>query len=95
MAGCFLNIIGVTLARRTKAPVPAGRLVGKSLTYTVAYTSSYQARRTEIQTAAAWGGVVVACLVGVYFLVEAADDAISTSSSGGDGGRSSWCGGYF
>ena len=47
MRGCFLNILGVALARRTKAPVPAGRLVGKPLTYVVAYTSAYQTRRTE------------------------------------------------
>ena len=100
MTGCFLNIIGVAMARTTKAPVPAGRLVEKSLTYTVAYTSSYQARRTAIQTAAAWGGVVtcvVACLVGVYLLGEAVDGttSTSTSSSGGDGSFASWRGGFF
>ena len=101
MTGCFLNCIGVSIAQTTKAPVPAGRLVGKSLTYTVAYTSSYQTRRTEIQTAAAWGGVVacvVGCLVGVYLLGEAVDDATSTSSSGSssrDSGGSSWCSPFF
>lgn len=97
MAGCFLNIIGVFMARTTKAPVPAERLVGKSLTYIVAYTSAYQAKRTEIQTAAAWGGVaacVVGCLVWVYLLVETIDDGTVTTSSGSGGDGSlfgGWC----
>ena len=96
MAGCFLNILGVVMARTTKAPVPAERLVGKSLTYIVAYTSAYHAKRTEIQAAAAWGGVaacVVGCLVWVYLLGES-DGATSTSSSG-NGGGGSWCGSFF
>ena len=95
MAGCFLNILGVAMARTTKAPVPAERLVGKSLTYIVAYTSAYQAKRTEIQTAAAWGGVAacaVGCLVWVYLLVDGIGDGCTfSSSSGGSGGGSGWC----
>lgn len=97
MAGCFLNIIGVVMARTTKAPVPAGRLVGKSLTYIVAYTSAYQAKRTEIQTSAAWGGCVacvVGCLVWVYLLVETIDDGGTVTTSSGSGGDGSLFGGW-
>ena len=66
MRGCFLNIFGVALARRTKAPVPAGRLMGKSLTYIVAYTSAYQTRRSEIQVESTLLGCILGplCCVG-------------------------------
>ena len=107
MRGCFLNILGVALARRTKAPVPAGRLVGKSLTYIVAYTSAYQTRRTEIQVESTLLGCilgplccVVACVVGVYLLGHTIDDGgtfTSSSGSGGGGGSGggSWCSPLF
>ena len=97
--GCFLNIIGVAMARRTKAPVPAGRLVGKSLTYIVAYTSAYQTRQTEIQEQSALSGCTVGTLVGcvaAFILVrKAVDDSLGSSyisgSSSGGGVSSNWC----
>ena len=56
MAGCFLNLIGVVIANKSKAPVPAERLVGKSPAYVAAYTSSYQARLTQVRNQyAQWG----------------------------------------
>ena len=84
MGGCFLNIIGVIIAQTRKAPVPAERLVGKPPAYVDAYTSSYQAKRTEIQTNWALGGCAViplAILAGFVALVIAIKH--------GDGG--SWC----
>ena len=66
MAGCFLNVIGVVIANTGKVPVPAGRLVGKSPAYVAAYTSSYQARLTQIQSqSAGWGCALgtLGCLV--------------------------------
>ena len=85
MTGCFLNIIGVAIANTSKAPVPAGRLVGKSPVYVDAYTSSYQGRLTEIQTNWALGGCAVIPLAILGCLV-----ALIVSIEYGGGG--SWCG---
>ena len=104
MRGCFLNIFGVALARRTKAPVPAGRLMGKSLTYIVAYTSAYQTRRSEIQVESTLLGCILGplccvggCLVGVYLLGHTIDDGgtFTTSSGSSRNGSSSGGSGIF
>lgn len=88
MAGCFLSILGVAIASVSKAPVPAERLIGKSSVYVAAYTSSYQAKQTEIQTNWALGGcaVIPLAILGciVAFIIE-------VDRSGGG----SWCGPFF
>ena len=65
MTGCCLGGFGVVKASGHKASVPAERLIGKSPAYVAAYTSSYQAKQTEIQTKWALRGYAViplACL---------------------------------
>ena len=91
MTGCFLNILGVAMARTTKAPVPAGRLVGKSLTYTVAYTSAYQAKQTKIQAQSALSGCLVGCVAALILVSTAIDDSSSGISSSGGGFFGNWC----
>ena len=86
MTGCFLNIIGVVIAQSNKAPPPAGRLVGKSSRYIAAYTSSYQAKRAEIQENSAVGGCVLSSLGCLMCLL-----VVGGSSGGGSG----WCGPFF
>ena len=84
MAGCFLSVLGVAIANVSKAPVPAERLIGKPPAYVAAYTSSYQAKLTEIQTKWALRGcavIPVACLGAVV--------ALYTDLKYGGGG--SWC----
>ena len=62
MTGCFLNVIGVVIARTNMTPVPAGRFVGKSSRYIAAYTSIYQAKRVEIQVEI---GTIKGCILGL------------------------------
>ena len=104
MAGCFLNILGVAMARTKKAPVPAGRLVGKSLTYIVAYTSSYQTRRTEIQVQSAVLGctlATLACVIVAYPIVKDGLEALEAcggclaAASDSDIDSGSWCSPFF
>jgi hypothetical protein len=88
MAGCFLSILGVAIAKVRKVPVPAERLVGKSPVYVAAYTSIYQAKRTEIQTGWALLGCAVIPLALLGCVV-----AIATAAERAGGG--SWCGPFF
>ena len=88
MAGCFLSILGVAIASMSKAPVPAERLIGKSPAYVAAYTSSYQAKQTEIQTNWALGGCAVIPLAILGCIVAL---IIEVDRSGGG----SWCGPFF
>ncbi len=88
MAGCFLSVLGVAIASAHKAPVPAERLIGKSPAYIVAYTSSYQAKQTEIQTKWALRGCAVIPLACLGFVV-----ALVIESKTGGGG--SWCSPLF
>ena len=88
MTGCFLNVIGVVIARTNMTPVPAGRFVGKSSRYIAAYTSIYQAKRVEIQVESALQGCILGCLGCLLGLL------VAGSSSGGGGGGS-WCSPFF
>lgn len=81
MVGFFLNIIGVTIAQTSMAPVPADRLIGKSPEYAIAYTLSYQTERTRIQARSALMGcglLAGLCILGII------KEAI-------DGGGGGWC----
>ena len=88
MAGCFLSVLGVAIANVSGASVPSERLIGKSPAYVVAYTSSYQAKRNEVQVTWALRGcaviplAIVGCVVGLVIGLR-----------GGGGG--SWCGPFF
>ena len=96
MYGCFLNVIGVVIARTNMTPVPAGRFVGKSSRYIAAYTSIYRAKRTEIQVKSAGLGCILAFVVGSVLCVLAINDMLndlSGSGSGSSGG--SWCSPFF
>ena len=84
MAGCFLSVLGVAIANVSKAPVPAERLIGKSSVYVAAYTSSYQAKRNEIQTTWALRGCAVIPLACLGFVVGLYIDLKY-------GGGGSWC----
>ena len=84
MRGCFLSVLGVAIASAHKAPVPAERLIGKSPAYVAAYTSSYQAKKTEIQTKWALRGCAVIPLACLGFVVGLYIDLKY-------GGGGSWC----
>ncbi len=91
MDGCFLNIIGVVMARTIKAPVPAERLVGKPPTYIFAYTSAYYQKQTENQTTAAVGIGIVVCLVIGCLIINDIDDGCIVGSGGGGSLFGGWC----
>ena len=91
MAGCFLNIIGVFIARTNRTPVPASRLVGKSSRYIVAYTSSYREKRTEIQVKSAALGCILGFVVCSVACVLAINEIRNDLRGGTIGGSSGWC----
>ena len=93
MAGCFMNIIGVLIARTNTAPVPAERFVGKSPEYIALYTLSYQAERSKILTKSAIQGCATGTLALMVVLAIAGSDSDSCGPTldlgdffAGDGG---------
>ncbi len=77
MAGCFMNIIGVLIARTNITPVPAERFVGKSPEYIAIYTLNYQTERSKILTKSAVQGCATGTLALMVVLAIAGSDSDS------------------
>ena len=82
VTGCFLNILAVLIAQTSKTPVPAERLVGKPPVYVAIYTSSYQARLTQIRSQSAVLGCTLGTLGSVVIVVSSVEDALDDLLSG-------------
>lgn len=77
MTGCFMNIIGVLIARTNIAPVPAERFVGKSPEYIAIYTLNYQTERSRILTISSIQGCATGTLALMVVLAIAGSDSDS------------------